>query len=153
MGRRELDDPGVIAGSDLGHPPPPEPGIEVLGPVDVADGHRHDLKPHIDTAHADLRRRPVLVRCLPVTVGVLTQAFAIKTKDRFRICGRPGGHLGWSPMAQGPAGGGRLVGGAFTAGAGSGRLPANVDTHGVAWRVRVSGRLWWMPTGRPGRGP
>src|ERR1700733_14221903 len=100
MGRRELDDPEVIAGGDVGVQPPAEAGVEVLGPVDVADGHRHDLKPHIDTAHADLRRRPVLVWRLPVTVGVLTQPFAIKTKDRFWVCGRPGGHARRSGRAR-----------------------------------------------------
>src|ERR1700728_4902041 len=99
MGRRELDDPEVIAGGDVGVKPPAEGSVEVLGPVYVADGHRHDLKPHIDTAHADLHRRPVLVRCLPVTVGVLTQAFAIKTKDQIRVWGCSGGHPGWSRRA------------------------------------------------------
>src|SRR3954449_7283638 len=49
---RELHPSDVLAGAEVGVQPPPEALIEALRPIDVRDGQRHDLEPHVHALSA-----------------------------------------------------------------------------------------------------
>ena len=46
-GRRQLHDPEVLTGDEVGIQPPAQLLVEVLGPIDVGDGQNDDLELHV----------------------------------------------------------------------------------------------------------
>src|SRR6478672_3555072 len=57
MRRRELDHAEGITGHDVGVKAPSEPLVEGLGPIDIGDGQRDDLEPHVDAPRLHRVRR------------------------------------------------------------------------------------------------
>jgi hypothetical protein len=52
VGRSELHRPDLVAEGQVGVQPPSDAPIEALRPIDIGNGQRHHLEPHVHTLSA-----------------------------------------------------------------------------------------------------